>query len=85
MFLCLRAFAPERTQVHLVLRTHLAAKASRSINSFVGFSSVSGVAGHCWEALDFAMRGEVAGSIPMETIEGVLVSFDSISSFDVIV
>jgi hypothetical protein len=74
MFLCLRAFAPERTQVHLVLRTHLAARASRTMNSFVGFSSISGVAGHCWEALDCAMKGELIGNIPMETIEGVLVS-----------
>ncbi len=74
MFLCLRAFAPERTQVYLVLRTHLAGKASRSMNSFVGFSSIAGVAGHCWEALDFAMKRDLLGNLPMETIEGVLVS-----------
>jgi hypothetical protein len=74
LFLCLRAFAPQREQVILILKSHLASKAVRVMNKFVGFSSIAGVAAHCWEALEFALKGELfKNPFTDQLVEGILV------------
>ncbi len=74
LFLCLRAFAPQREQVISILKSHLAAKAVRVMNKFVGFSSIAGVTAHCWEALEFALKGDLyTNPFSDQLVEGVLV------------
>jgi hypothetical protein len=59
----------------MVLRSHLATKAVRSMNRFVGFSSVAGAAGHCWEALNYAMDGVLyTKELSLEAIDHFVVS-----------
>eukprot|EP00475_Leptophrys_vorax_P043173 TRINITY_DN8223_c0_g1_i1.p1 TRINITY_DN8223_c0_g1~~TRINITY_DN8223_c0_g1_i1.p1 ORF type:complete len:597 (-),score=156.65 TRINITY_DN8223_c0_g1_i1:23-1609(-) len=74
MFLCLRLFPPDRESVHMVIRSHLAAKAVRGMTRFVGFSSVAGATAHCWEALDFAVQGVLfTKEVSLEVIEEFVV------------
>jgi hypothetical protein len=74
LFLCLRAFAPQREQVISILKSHLASKAVRVMNKFVGFSSIAGVTAHCWEALEFALKGDLYTNPFSDQLgEGVLV------------
>jgi hypothetical protein len=66
----------------MVLRSHLATKAVRNMNCFVGFSSVAGSAGHCWEALNFAMDGILYDKEPsLDAIDQIVVSFPGLCGF----
>jgi hypothetical protein len=85
MFLCLRLFPPDRESVHMVLRSHLAAKAVRGMTRFVGFSSVAGATAHCWEALDFAVQGFLhTKEVSLEVIEEFVVRFLNLPISDLI-
>jgi hypothetical protein len=74
LFLCLRLFAPHREQVISILKSHLASRAVRSMNRFVGFSSIAGATGHCWEALERSLKGDFyQGLLTSQLVEGILV------------
>ncbi len=76
LFLCLRVFVPQRDEVIRILKSHLAARAVRTMTRFVGFSSLAGAAGHCWEALEKALKGELyKNPLSLQLVEGILVCF----------